>query len=217
MDVRLLNLKVILVAAEPDATPAAPALAASHLAEAAGASLHAVFVVTSSDGARSADHRQAEAKAAMMAMVRRDGVQIEDTRMHILEGDPAAVIGSMAARCASGRPVVGVGAARPSSCEGRARRGSADRPTRSAVIAWDARVVTDRSRRDRTRADSTCGRHVGRGLSQRRDERQRERNAGNRRLRSRLAARPHCHGNTRARARRGRPTRLGRRVRDECC
>jgi len=95
---RLLNLRSILVATEPDDTRPPHVLAASQLADAAGAALHAVFVATSPDRAQSAGPRAAEAKAAMIAMLGRAGARVEDTRMHVLEGDPASVIGSLADR-----------------------------------------------------------------------------------------------------------------------
>ena len=62
------------------------------------AALHAVFVATSPGRARSAGPRVAEPKAAMMAMFGRAGARVEDTRMHVLEGDPASAIGSLADR-----------------------------------------------------------------------------------------------------------------------
>ena len=94
----LLNLRNILVAAEPSDPPAPPVLAASRLADAAGASLHAVCVVASADPGVSARPRLAAARAAMMAMFTRAGVHVEETRMHVLEGDPASAIGSLADR-----------------------------------------------------------------------------------------------------------------------
>jgi nucleotide-binding universal stress UspA family protein len=104
---QLLNLKNILVATEPDETPAPPVVAASQLAEAAGASLHAVFVAASADGAQSARPRLAEAKAAMIAMFDAAGAHVEDTRMHVLEGDPASTIVALADRLNADVIVVG--------------------------------------------------------------------------------------------------------------
>jgi universal stress protein E len=89
---RLLNLRNILIATEPDDVPAPPVLAAFQLADAAGAALHAVFV------AESGGPPLADAKTAMMAMFGRAGARVEDTRMHVLEGDPASAIGSLADR-----------------------------------------------------------------------------------------------------------------------
>ena len=120
---RLLNLKNILVATEPDDTPLPPVLAASRLADAAGASLHAVFVATQPDRAESAGRRVSEPKAAMMAMFRRAGAHVEDTRMHILEGDPAAAIGSLADRLQA--DVIVLGPHRRARIAGRAFGGTA--------------------------------------------------------------------------------------------
>jgi len=95
---RLLNLKNILIATEPDDVPAPPVLAASRLAEAAGASLHAVFVASTRDRVDKADPLFTAPRAAMKAMFGRAGKQLEDSRLHILEGDPASAIGSLADR-----------------------------------------------------------------------------------------------------------------------
>jgi nucleotide-binding universal stress UspA family protein len=95
---RLLNLKNVVIATEPDDVPSPPVVAASRLASAAGASLHAVFVASPRDGAEKADPLFTEPRAAMKAMFGRAGAQLEDTRLHILEGDPASAIGSLADR-----------------------------------------------------------------------------------------------------------------------
>lgn len=94
----LLNLRNILVATEPDDPPAPQVLAASQLAHAAGASLHAVTVSASADRTASARRRLTEARAAMAAMFVRAGAHVDETRMHVLEGDPASAIGSLADR-----------------------------------------------------------------------------------------------------------------------
>jgi len=120
---RLLNIRNILVATEPNDTAPAHVLAASRLAEAAGASLHAVFVATSSDGAESSGARLAEAKAAMMAMFGRAGAHVEDTRIHLLEGDPAPAIGSLADRLRA--DVIVLGPHRGARIAGRALGGTA--------------------------------------------------------------------------------------------
>jgi len=120
---RLLNLRNILVATEPDDTPPPAVLAASRLADAAGASLHAVFVATSQDRAESAGPRPAEAKGAMMAMFRRVGAHVENTRMHMLEGDPGSAIGSLADRLQA--DVIVLGPHRRAQIAGRALGGTA--------------------------------------------------------------------------------------------
>ena len=95
---RLLNLKNILIATEPDDVPTPAVVAASQLAEAAGASLHAVFVASPHEGADNADPRFSAARNGMMAMFSRSGAQLEETRLHVLHGDPASAIGSLADR-----------------------------------------------------------------------------------------------------------------------
>ncbi len=120
---RLLNIRNILVATEPNDTAPAHVLAASRLAEAAGAALHAVFVATSSDGAERSAARLAEAKAAMMAMFGRAGAHVEDTRIHLLEGDPAPAIGSLADRLRA--DVIVLGPHRGARIAGRALGGTA--------------------------------------------------------------------------------------------
>jgi universal stress protein E len=93
---RLLNLRTILVAAQPDEPH--PVLAAYELAAAAGASLHAVFVARSADRSERAGRRLTEARAAMMAMFGRVGANVEVTKTHVLDGDPASSIVSLADR-----------------------------------------------------------------------------------------------------------------------
>lgn len=119
----LLNLRNILVATEPSDPPAPPVLAASRLAHAAGASLHAVFVSAAEDRAASARPRLTEARAGMMAMFDRAGAHVEETRMHVLEGDPASGIGSLAERLHA--DVIVLGPHRKAPTAGRALGGTA--------------------------------------------------------------------------------------------
>lgn len=93
---RLLTLKTILVATELN-DPALPAVvAASELAAAAGASLHAVSVAT--PRAPGDEQGGPDAWAQLATILARAGANADHVTSHVLEGDPAFAIGSLADR-----------------------------------------------------------------------------------------------------------------------
>src|SRR5688500_16514527 len=104
---RLLKLRNILVATELDDAALPAVAAASQLAGAAGASLHAVSVATSHDRQRGDGPGTTEAKAALAAILDRAGAETDDSRIHVLEGDPAFAIGSLARRVHADAIVLG--------------------------------------------------------------------------------------------------------------
>src|SRR3954462_13551126 len=99
---QLLVLKNVLVATRADDSGEAAAVAASHLAAAAGATLHAVFVVP-------AGASRAEANVAFQGILARGGVKLEPQNIYILEGDPAVDIGRLADKVAANLIVLGRG------------------------------------------------------------------------------------------------------------
>jgi len=92
---RLLKLRNILVATELDDAALAAVVAASQLAGAAGASLHAVSVATSQDRQRADGAGTTDGKAALAAILDRAGARA-DSKIYLLEGDSASAIGSLA-------------------------------------------------------------------------------------------------------------------------
>src|SRR5688572_18258804 len=95
---RLLTLRNILVATELDDVAVAAVVAGYQLAGAAGASLHAVSVAAPLDHHRAGIPGAPEAKVALAAILDRAGARADDVKIHILEGDPAPAIGSLAER-----------------------------------------------------------------------------------------------------------------------
>lgn len=93
---RLLTLKTILVATELDDAALPAMVAASELAAAAGASLHVVSVAT----ARESSDRPPtpDAPAQLARILARAGTNADHATIHVLEGDPALAIGSLADR-----------------------------------------------------------------------------------------------------------------------
>ena len=92
---RLLTLKTILVATELDDAALPAVVAASELAGTAGASLHAVSVATPHEHG---DRGTPDAWAQLANILARAGANADHASIHVLEGDPAFAIGSLADR-----------------------------------------------------------------------------------------------------------------------
>jgi nucleotide-binding universal stress UspA family protein len=109
-----LALKKVLVAVRLDETGANAAVAASALAVAAGAKLHAAFVA-SPTAERDSGQRSIEPKNALLTMLERAGVKIAAQSAHVLTGDPARAIGLLADSLSADAIVLGRHAPAPST------------------------------------------------------------------------------------------------------
>ena len=95
---RLLALRNILVATELDEAAVPAIVAASRLADAAGASLHLVCALPPPDDQHGRGTGSAEATDALSAILRRAGAAADEAQIHVPLGDPPSAIGSLADR-----------------------------------------------------------------------------------------------------------------------
>jgi nucleotide-binding universal stress UspA family protein len=103
---RLLNLKSILVATELEDAALPAVIAASRLADAAGASLHVVSVATSGNQHSGDDPDMPESKEALAAILERAGAP-EKSKSYLLNGDAAFEISALARRVHADAVVLG--------------------------------------------------------------------------------------------------------------
>jgi nucleotide-binding universal stress UspA family protein len=103
---RPLRLRNIVVATELEHAALPAVIAASQLAVAAGASLHAVSVATSQKQHTGDDADVQESKDALAAILERAGAP-EKSRIYVLDGDAAFAIGSLARRVHADAIVLG--------------------------------------------------------------------------------------------------------------
>src|SRR6476619_666984 len=96
---KLLQMKVVLAAIDYDDASRAVLDAARRLAEAGGADLHAVPVDAPRSATRSAAGRAADASVNPgVALLERAKVRIDPGKIHVIAGEPAAVMRDLADR-----------------------------------------------------------------------------------------------------------------------
>jgi nucleotide-binding universal stress UspA family protein len=120
---RLLTLKNVLVATELDEAAVPAIIAASRLADAAGALLHVVSAVTSLDDHHGRGASAAEATAAVSTILRRAGARPDEAKIHVRVGDPASAIGALADRISA--DVIALGPHREDRSDNRPLGGTA--------------------------------------------------------------------------------------------
>jgi universal stress protein E len=102
----LLALHHVLVATDLEESSAAAVEAARRLAEAAGATLHAVHVTAPMDQTRDT-HPSSRSVRTLEEALSEAGARVDDRNTHVVGGDPAYAIGSLADRIGASVIVLG--------------------------------------------------------------------------------------------------------------